>query len=51
MGKGSDEDRMMDLLGIAKTGRQRPGSRRLSSDCPNPPLLSSWLGKPSVCLQ
>lgn len=27
MDKGSDEGGMMDLLGIAKTGRQRPGSR------------------------
>ena len=25
--KGSDADGMMDLLGIAKTGRHRPGSR------------------------
>jgi len=27
MGKGSDADGIMDLLGIAKTGRQGPGSR------------------------
>lgn len=52
MGKGFGVDGMMDLLGIAKTGRQGPGSRGLSNDHPNLPLLlSSCLGKPSGCLQ
>lgn len=27
MDKGVDEDRTMDLLGIAKTGRQRPEAK------------------------
>ena len=53
MGKGLGTDGMMDLLGgIARQVGRGQEAEGLRSDRPKVPFfLSSWLGKPSLCVQ